>query len=138
MFRKSAALFTAAALFAQAFALPQPYISATETATTTTMNTLPSAPAGSSATSAAKGSQTKLPWQNGVVNPQSKFLRGVNIGAWLILEKWMTPELFDGTDAVDQYTFDQTEQAADKLHSHWASYFTEADVKKLKTYGVNA
>lgn len=23
-------------------------------------------------------------------------LRGVNLGGWLVLEKWMKPELFDG------------------------------------------
>ena len=26
-------------------------------------------------------------------------LRGVNLGNWLLLEKWMHPRLFDGTDA---------------------------------------
>ena len=24
-------------------------------------------------------------------------IKGVNLGNWLVLEKWMSPELFDGT-----------------------------------------
>ncbi|KAF2097519.1 glycoside hydrolase [Rhizodiscina lignyota] len=50
----------------------------------------------------------------------------------------MVPDVFDGTNAVDQYTFDQTPQAKDKLQQHWSTYFTEADIKTLKSYGVNA
>ena len=30
-------------------------------------------------------------------------IKGVNLGGWLVLEKWMTPELFDGTEAEDEY-----------------------------------
>lgn len=32
---------------------------------------------------------------------QGKKLRGVNLGGWLLLEKWITPSLFDGLDATD-------------------------------------
>ena len=32
-------------------------------------------------------------------------LRGVNLGGWLVLEKWMTPSLFDGTAAADETYF---------------------------------
>ena len=32
-------------------------------------------------------------------------LRGVNLGGWLVLEKWMTPSVFEGLDAVDETTF---------------------------------
>ncbi len=27
------------------------------------------------------------------------FIKGVNLGNWLVLEKWMSPALFAGTDA---------------------------------------
>ena len=30
-------------------------------------------------------------------------LKGVNLGGWLVLEKWITPSLFDGTNAVDEF-----------------------------------
>ncbi|MDY5113881.1 MAG: hypothetical protein SPE66_09255 [Bilifractor sp.] len=33
---------------------------------------------------------------------QNKPFHGVNLGNWLVLEKWMSPEMFDGTDAEDE------------------------------------
>ena len=30
-------------------------------------------------------------------------VKGVNLGNWLVLEKWMSPSLFDGTTAEDEY-----------------------------------
>jgi glucan 1,3-beta-glucosidase len=32
-------------------------------------------------------------------------LRGVNLGGWLVLEKWMAPSLFAGLDATDETTW---------------------------------
>ena len=31
------------------------------------------------------------------------YIKGVNLGNWLVLEKWMSPALFYGTDAEDEY-----------------------------------
>ena len=31
-------------------------------------------------------------------------LHGVNLGGWLILEKWMTPELFNNLSAEDEFS----------------------------------
>lgn len=30
-------------------------------------------------------------------------VKGVNLGNWLVLEKWMSPSLFEGTTAEDEY-----------------------------------
>ena len=30
-------------------------------------------------------------------------VKGVNLGNWLVLEKWMNPALFEGTTAEDEY-----------------------------------
>ena len=46
---------------------------------------------------------------------QNTCLRGVNLGGWLVLEKWMTPAFFADSDAVDEHTFMQTEHAIEKL-----------------------
>lgn len=35
-------------------------------------------------------------------SPRSDMTRGVNIGSWLLLEKWMVSDLFEGTNATDQ------------------------------------
>ena len=31
------------------------------------------------------------------------YVNGVNLGNWLVLEKWMCPGLFAGTTAEDEY-----------------------------------
>lgn len=66
------------------------------------------------------------------------FVRGVNIGGWLVLEKWMTPEVFEGTDAEDQWSFDSQVGAFAKIHQHWETYFTEADVQTIASWGINS
>ena len=68
------------------------------------------------------------------------FLRGVNIGGWLLIEKWMNSDVFsgNGANAEDQWTFDSTTGAGQALQNHWKTYFTEADVETLKSYGINA
>lgn len=65
-------------------------------------------------------------------------LRGVNLGGWLVLEKWMTPSLFVGTDARDEYTFMQTSGAAEKIEHHRKTFITEADFKWMQSNGINA
>lgn len=32
-------------------------------------------------------------------------LRGVNLGGWLVLEKWITPSLFAGLRATDETSY---------------------------------
>jgi glucan 1,3-beta-glucosidase len=65
-------------------------------------------------------------------------LRGVNLGGWLILEKWMTPSLFAGTDTVDEYTFMQTPGAGEKIEQFRKTFITEADFQWLQQNGINA
>ena len=67
-----------------------------------------------------------------------KKLKGVNLGGWLILEKWMTPSLFAGTDAVDEFTFMQTTDAQKKIEQHRQTFITEDDFKWLAQNGINA
>jgi glucan 1,3-beta-glucosidase len=67
-------------------------------------------------------------------------LRGVNLGGWLVLEKWMTPSLFANLKAEDETTWcvELGEQAANKLQQHWQSFITEADFAWLAEIGINA
>jgi glucan 1,3-beta-glucosidase len=64
-------------------------------------------------------------------------LRGVNLGGWLVLEKWMTPSLFDATDAVDEYTFMSTPDAAARLQSHRETFITESDMAWIAEQGLD-
>jgi glucan 1,3-beta-glucosidase len=71
----------------------------------------------------------------------NSFLRGVNIGNWLVLERWMDKgTVFTGAfaGASDQWTFDQIDGAEEAIRKHWDTWFTEADVQKLAGFGFNA
>ena len=67
-------------------------------------------------------------------NPRA--LQGVNLGGWLILERWMTPKVFEGTDAIDEYTFMQTPGAKQKLRAHQQEFIKDEDFKWMAKNGV--
>lgn len=68
------------------------------------------------------------------------FIKGVNLGNWLVLEKWMSPELFEGIDAEDEVwlnrVMDQTEKET-LLKQHRDTYITEKDFKQVADWGLN-
>ena len=63
-------------------------------------------------------------------------LRGVNLGGWLILEKWMTPSVFAGCDAEDEYGLSQTPEGPDRILRHRNSFIQESDFAWLAKHGV--
>ncbi len=67
-------------------------------------------------------------------------LRGVNLGGWLVLEKWMTPSLFEGLAATDETTWSAElgRDAPARLRAHWNSFITREDFAWLAETGVNA
>jgi glucan 1,3-beta-glucosidase len=67
-------------------------------------------------------------------------LRGVNLGGWLVLEKWMTPSLFDGLQATDETTWcaEMGASATERLKQHWNSFITRDDFAWLHERGINA
>jgi glucan 1,3-beta-glucosidase len=67
-------------------------------------------------------------------------LRGVNLGGWLVLEKWMTPSLFEGLAATDETTWcaELGREAAARLRSHWDNFVTRDDFAWLAGVGINA
>lgn len=67
-------------------------------------------------------------------------LRGVNLGGWLVLEKWMTPSLFAGMTARDEtgWCVELGKQAEPKLKSHWKNFIGLADFAWLAEIGINA
>jgi glucan 1,3-beta-glucosidase len=52
---------------------------------------------------------------------------GVNLGGWLLVERWMTPSLFKGTDAKDEYTLMQTNDGPERVELHRSTFITEQD-----------
>ncbi len=73
-------------------------------------------------------------------NKFGKKLRGVNLGGWLVLEKWMTPSLFSGLNAVDEtsYCVELGAQAETHLKHHWNTFITQDDFIWLAEIGINA
>lgn len=69
---------------------------------------------------------------------QSNPLRGVNLGGWLVLERWMTPSLFEGSLARDEYSLMQEAGSQEKLERHRREFITESDFRWLAYNGVNA
>ena len=70
-------------------------------------------------------------------NSEQKSLRGVNLGGWLVLEKWMTPSLFVGTNAHDEYSLVRTKNAAEKIQKHRETFITEADFQWMHQRGID-
>jgi len=74
------------------------------------------------------------------INKKGKKIRGVNLGGWLVLEKWMTPSLFEGLEATDETTYcAELGGAADaRLKHHWQTFITRDDFVWLADIGINA
>ncbi|MEQ1560714.1 MAG: glycoside hydrolase family 5 protein [Methyloglobulus sp.] len=71
---------------------------------------------------------------------KGKKLRGVNLGGWLVLEKWMTPSLFEGLNATDETTYcaELGALAETRLKQHWRTFITQNDFAWLAGIGINA
>jgi glucan 1,3-beta-glucosidase len=67
-------------------------------------------------------------------------MNGVNLGGWLVLERWLTPSIFAGTEAADEYSLCATlgAMAAERLQAHRRSFITERDFVWLQQHGINA
>lgn len=78
--------------------------------------------------------------KHGFNNKRGKKLRGVNLGGWLVLEKWMTPSVFEGLAAVDETTYcvELGADAEQVLKKHWDTFITYEDFVWLANVGINA
>ena len=67
-------------------------------------------------------------------------VNGVNLGNWLVLEKWMSPGLFEGTDAEDEYWLPRSltkEVYEARILIHRSEYITERDFVTIKSWGMD-
>ncbi|MCC2724302.1 cellulase family glycosylhydrolase [Blautia massiliensis] len=68
-------------------------------------------------------------------------IKGVNLGNWLVLEKWMNPALFEGTTAEDEYylpTQLSPEVYESRIKIHRSEYITERDFVTIKRMGMDS
>lgn len=68
------------------------------------------------------------------------YVKGVNLGDWLVLEKWMSPALFEGTTAADEYYLPQQlppDVYEARLKMHRSEFISERDFAAIKHIGLN-
>ena len=68
-------------------------------------------------------------------------IKGVNLGNWLVLEKWMSPALFEGTEAQDEYYLPRwlsREVYEARIRIHRSEYITERDFAAIRAMGMEA
>lgn len=67
-------------------------------------------------------------------------IRGTSLGNWLVLEKWMSPQLFEGTQANDEIWLNRDldhEELARRLKHHRDTYVTKEDFEAIRDHGLN-
>ncbi len=80
---------------------------------------------------------------NRAANPVKFFgptqtVRGVNLGGWLLLEKWIAPGVFDGIQSPDELRFSLDDGGAARLREHRESFITESDFRWIAERGLDA
>lgn len=68
-------------------------------------------------------------------------LQGVNLDGWLMLEPWVTPELFSQTSTLDPISLANKlgkDAYCELVQKHVQSFITEADFKQIADRGYNA
>ena len=63
-------------------------------------------------------------------------MHGVNLGGWFVLERWMTPSLFEGTTARNEFELSRTEEGCRRIKRHHKTFITKRDLVWLKGKGV--
>lgn len=64
-------------------------------------------------------------------------LKGVNLGGWFVIEKWMTPSLFKGTKARNEFELAGNKQGRARIANHHRTFMTEDDLRWIKQQGVD-
>lgn len=65
---------------------------------------------------------------------------GTNLGNWLVLEKWMSPFIFDGTDAEDETWLARMlppDELDRRMKKHRDTYISEEDFANIASHGMN-
>lgn len=68
-------------------------------------------------------------------------IKGVNLGNWLVLEKWMKPDMFEGYKAEDETYLCKglsDEEKKRRYQEHRQSYITEQDFRDIAAAGFDS
>jgi glucan 1,3-beta-glucosidase len=66
-------------------------------------------------------------------------LKGINLGGWLVAERWMTPKLFSGLSAHDEWSLRASDpgEGRERLKRHRETFVTEADIATIAREGFD-
>ena len=67
---------------------------------------------------------------------QEQTIRGVNLGGWFIIERWITPSLFDGLDARNEFELSRTPEGRRRIRAHHQTFITKRDLTWLQRRGI--
>lgn len=62
--------------------------------------------------------------------------RGINLGGWLVIEKWITPSLFDGFNARNEFELSRSAKGRARIKQHHKAFITEKDLQWMKNKGI--
>jgi glucan 1,3-beta-glucosidase len=62
--------------------------------------------------------------------------KGVNLGGWLVVEKWMTPSLFKGIEASNEYGLALSKEGRARIRAHHANFINKQDLEWLHAQGI--
>lgn len=63
--------------------------------------------------------------------------KGINLGGWLVLERWMTPSLFRNSDALDEFSLSSEGTFyKSRITHHYQTFITEKDIAWLNKQGI--
>lgn len=65
-------------------------------------------------------------------------IRGVNLGGWLLLEKWIAPSVFAGMKAPDEFRFSTEPKGKERLREHRENFIREEDFRWIAARGLDA
>jgi glucan 1,3-beta-glucosidase len=67
------------------------------------------------------------------------YLKGVNLGGWLVLERWLSRSLFDHYNAKSEpELYNNLKNNFSELTKHYENYVNEGDFIYLKEHGINS
>ncbi len=72
------------------------------------------------------------------LNQNNQPIKGVNLGGWLVLERWMTPSVFAGGEAANEYELSHSEAGRRAIERHRKNFITETDIAWLARAQVEA
>jgi glucan 1,3-beta-glucosidase len=73
-----------------------------------------------------------------IMGRMTKALRGINLGGWLVAERWMTPDLFAGVEGDGEIALVRElgyDTAKMRLQAHRNAFITEEDFRWIATHG---